>query len=317
MAEIKSIKGVQEKNAADGDVVFPAWVNDVSLKFKELEDKIDSLTTQLREIVTPFRVAQVAGLGISVSGGRVKLLDGTIKTVTPSNPTVADNATSYVYINREGAIIIGTSEEKELETNRLDIAIVEANNGDVTIRQYPLAEIQNYDVATKVETYTPLAYAYMYEATPIAGFTTGQYYNVAFTADRRAGNGIDADGIYTSQINAYHKFEMRIAMTASSKIPIMSGKLSMFVVRKNEALTGGFEITIAQAQSANGSLILNGENDFPVFLESGDRVRIAVNFTEAPTSVSIDALSSYSVYESPSPLYGRQPLPEINRPTTN
>ena len=69
-----------------------------------LEDAPGSILTEWESFRDTFAITNVAGLTASYTGGAVSLPSGEILTVAPGTVGLANNATNYIYVNRDGVV---------------------------------------------------------------------------------------------------------------------------------------------------------------------------------------------------------------------
>ncbi|NER90357.1 hypothetical protein [Moorena sp. SIO3A2] len=310
------VSQVTRDTIRDRDRVLASWVEDVNNKILDLmADSEDSSEFGVRR--DPNQSNKVI-----VDGGNVTLLDGRNIPVTGDSFTLGDGETR-IYISDKGRLQAG----KSLPQNRYDIATVTLEGGQVTkIRKTTAAIIQITNLPDYL--YLPIAFAFVDSSNltlqakkeDINKDNEANYQTIKFDTYRSLPTGtpenpgtplLGVDGIFVAyEDSAYYKVETRVFVIRNDDEKL-SAKLSIFVI--NSTHPKGYEIVLAQAKSSNGSLILNGENDFPVLLEKGDKISVRVSLTDLREDdgfdnvITVKRLSSVQFYRSPKPFY-----PEAN-----
>ncbi|MBW4633568.1 MAG: hypothetical protein KME30_17215 [Iphinoe sp. HA4291-MV1] len=268
------------QTAQDNDRLMPAWSNSVKDKFTAIEQEIAFAQQQLADLKAQlsqaFQVTPTGGLTVSVAGGSFKTTGASVIVVSPTTLTVPASATSYVYINDSGQVLVSTTRPAV----GLELAKVVATGvGISSIQNFPLFEVKQ---AINLSGYATIAYADSRSWQQIAVAKKTAVYNIpgrdvyyTIPFESLQGSGFNTGGVFTPPQGGKYKFQcqIRVDTLATASTPEMSGKISLFV--------DGQEIGTAlqQGYSAFGDLVFNAENAEPIILTTAQQATIKVYLT--------------------------------------
>jgi hypothetical protein len=208
------------------------------------------------------------------------LSNATVANILPGRLTLADNSTTYIYIDDQGNVVSATTRPGIGQ----EVAKVTVSSGNVTnIVNYPIFEVRpglpdfsnfaTIDYANS-RTWQLIAVARKINTYSIPG--TDTYYTIPFESLK--GSGFNTNGLFTMPTALapgkliFHP-QIRVDTTTPLSSPDLSVKLSLFA--GNDELG----LPLAQFESARGDTTINASNAEPVLLTAGQQCTIRVYLT--------------------------------------
>lgn len=287
--------------ATDSDRVMAAWVNAIRNKVVSLEQQLAYANEQigtLKSLVSnAFAIAPIAGLTANMSSGSIKLSNGTLASIPSQSLTFPNNATSIVFINDSGVVVVSATRP----TIGYEIArVVTASNAITSVQQYPLfvvrpQEIDINNLATiayaNSRSWQSVAIARKASAYSIPGRNT--YYTVPW--ETLFGTGWNTGGDFTAPVAGSYifKVQVRVDTLAVASSPDMASKISLFSGNSEQG------VALQQVESARGDLVFNAENAEPLVMAKDAIAQIKIYLT-AGTQCRVRENSVCQVWRLPS-----------------
>lgn len=296
--------------AREGDTVSAAWINAVNSQTAAFQRIISELRGQIEStnsLVTPFALGIASNTSISYGGGVVMLGDRTTAAISSGTIDLTVDGRYFVYVDGTGQV----AAELVLPLVGYEIGVAVVEGGRVaSVQNHPPARIRSLreDYLT-LEEIRPLVWHRVSSArltTPQPFRTLGnppytdRYLVVGFNSveySQTTESGFtgfnDAGEFTTSEVGKTYAIHAQIRLTGQPN-QNLSGKISAFVTGQGE-----LEIALAQAESANGDLVLNGQNALPVGINPGDIATVQAYLTEGDGDVIINRGSAVTIWEVP------------------
>ena len=298
------------QTAKNEDTVSPAWVNNVAARILAIEKNIGNLSSQaneIRNLLIPFSLSIVSNTAVSYRGGQVMLSSRNTLAISAGTLEINEDGTSVIYIDPAGQVLASL----DLPLNGYEIGLATRENGRlVSVQNFPPARITNLRQGlVTFDDLEPLIWHRVSSArltTPQPFRTLGnppytdRYLVVGFNSveySQTTESGFtgfnDAGEFTTSEVGKTYAIHAQIRLTGQPN-QNLSGKISAFVTGQGE-----LEIALAQAESANGDLVLNGQNALPVGISPGDIATVQAYLTEGDGDVIINRGSAVTIWEVP------------------
>lgn len=273
------------QTANDGDRLAAAWINNARSAIAGLQNQVDSANLQIdslkSQLSQAFRVTVLSGLTVSYAGGLVKLPSGLIASIASASLAIANNTTSYLYVDENGQVLTSTTRPDI----GLEIARIVASSGQITqIQNYPLFEVR--PTLPDLSLYATIDYTNgrSWQNINTAQKTTTQaiasrdtYYTITWQSITGT-PGFNTAGTFTAPVNGNYIFHCQVRVdTLAPDVPL-AVKLSLF---DSNSETG---LPLAQGDSAYGDITLNASNAFPLQLEQGEDAYIKIYLTRGISS---------------------------------